>query len=202
MKKNFVNKSIQLLGLILVLNHANAAETRDNYFCDTNNSHLSFNPVNDDDWYSITDGQPFDKAINNVLGRPNCLNIRAGRHNSTKNVEWVKEKLGILNVPWNEDFATATSYMFDFLPHGLNFAIMGTLTYTRSGVTAICENVIIAQGHLGSGPANNFWLFNNATDYIHALKCFDSQSQKSIYLKIKSTNDPSGNEYFDLSTFD
>lgn len=62
MKKALTNKFIQFINLILLFPLVHASEIRDNYFCDTNNSRLSFKPANDNDWYSITDGQPFDKG--------------------------------------------------------------------------------------------------------------------------------------------
>ncbi len=185
MTKRLGYKPLQICGLTLLLCQAHAVQLRDNYFCDTNKSQLSFKPANDSDWYSITDGEPFETDINNVEGEINCLNIKAGRKNSKKNVKWVQEKLKYLGVPWREGFMMPTTYFSAATPAELNFAIMGTLTYKHSGVTAVCDNVIIAEGHVPFFMSNNMWIFNNNNDFKNTLKCYDPANQQAIYLQIK-----------------
>ncbi len=68
-------------------------------------------------------------------------------------------------------------------------------------IKAICDNVIIAAGYQWGYRTNNLWLFNNATDSIHSLKCYDPVNQQTIYLKAKGKNDDYGNEAFNLSIF-
>ncbi len=167
--------------------HANAKQLRDNYICDYNQGEITFKS-SDGDWYSKTKGQPFDEKIYTVEDYPNCINVRAGRKNSAENVDWVKTKLAQQGIAWKKDYATTTDYNIDYLPAELNFAIMGTITYKRLGITAECKNVIIAQGHQMFIFVNNLWIFNNNTDEPSSIKCYDSAHQQTVYLYLSSDN--------------
>ncbi len=198
MKTRITFLAIQLIGMIPLANAIDTSTSRNNYFCDINDSNITFKPANDIDWYSITDGQPFDEQIQNVSDKANCLNIKAGRKNSTKNVKWVKEKFARLNLAWDDNYATSSSYAFDNMPKQLNFAIMGTLIYKFGALIAICDNVIIAQGHKSFGVAHNLWLFNNTATYKHSLKCTDPTGLQTIYLKVNSSQYPEIGDQFYL----
>ncbi len=183
MKKRLWLKLLQIFGLILLLGQAYAKETRDNILCDSYFNQFSFKPVNNYDWYSITDGQPFEEVVQSVSTKPYCINIRAGRKKSERNVKWVKEKLADIGVSWDERFVTGTKYYNDLLPKELNFAIMGTLSFIWNDTSLICDNVIIAQGHHNMGD-DNFWIFNNNTDRPHTLKCIDQARKKKVYMNL------------------
>ena len=90
-------------------------------------------------------------------------------------------------IPWSEENATSSAYSSDTLPRKLNFALIGQLTYKHSGKVAICDNVIIGEGHLyGISFKNNWWVFNNFTRFSHSLDCHDEEG-KQVFLSLYQT---------------
>ncbi len=175
--------------LIVISSNIPAQEiSHSNFLCDDNRGRLSFKPAAIPEWYSITQGQPFDEEIKTGEGnKQNCLIIRAGRKASYNNAAWVKKMQLERGLSWIPDSATASSRASDPLPDKLNFAFIGTLYYERMGLFYRCENVIIGQGHYFG--INNFWVFSNNQEEPHSLACYDLAGYK-YFLYIKNSNNP------------
>ncbi len=107
--------------------------------------------------HSVTSGQPFDHKDNTFLPvhqqhcsvhQQHCngtdLTIRAGRKKSPQVFNDLKQ--------WDVDVSNVPSGM------ELNFAVLGTLTFTYFGSTYTCNNIALTQG--SAGLANRWYLFS------------------------------------------
>lgn len=100
--------------------------------------------------HSITSGQPWEgisKISCNSSG--DCtMTVRAGRKGSKNVAQWFKD-----NVDGGSALGCST---IDQMPSELNFAFIGTMTFSHGGKTYTGTDIVIAQGH--GGGRNNWWI--------------------------------------------
>ncbi|MFJ4373614.1 hypothetical protein ACIP1T_13470 [Pseudomonas japonica] len=99
--------------------------------------------------HSITSGQPFDGVKVQPASDGIDFDFYAGRKGNKSNAEWFKNHASGGAAIATEDF--------DSWPSELNFATLGTLTFTLNGKIYVADNLLIAQGH-SSRDRNNWWI--------------------------------------------
>lgn len=99
--------------------------------------------------HSITSGQPYDGVSTSAASDGINFVFHAGRKNNSSNASWFKSRASGGNAIATEDF--------DSWPSDLNFATVGTLTFTHEGKKVVVENLVIGQGHTAR-DRNNWWV--------------------------------------------
>lgn len=97
--------------------------------------------------HSITKGQPWDGVTTSYDSGSADFIVKAGRKNSDTNAKWFIEKLNGGSCLGNSSSGS--------VPGSLNFAFIGTMSFSHGGKDIVCENVLIGQGH---STRNTWWL--------------------------------------------
>lgn len=100
--------------------------------------------------HSVTEGQPYD-GVTTKIGKPSVygvLTVKAGRKTSKTVAEWFRKQVA--------NGSAVGFYDKNLLPKELNFAVAGTLSVKADGHSAVCDNVVFAQGK--HGAFNDWWV--------------------------------------------
>ncbi|MBL4703439.1 MAG: hypothetical protein JKY54_02900 [Flavobacteriales bacterium] len=98
---------------------------------------------------TVTIGQPFGGVETKVEAGQGIINVIAGRSKSDRVATWFNSKLG--------KGSCISSFAITDTPSELNFAIIGTLTFTSNGKNYEVLDYVLAQG--ANPPVqNNWWL--------------------------------------------
>jgi hypothetical protein len=101
--------------------------------------------------HSITSGQPWDGVTSRLdkTGTGATITVKAGRKKSKNTAAWFANQI--------RGGSAIGCQTIDKLPHELNFACKGKMTFTHGGKDYEGVDVVIAQGSTGFSR-NNWWL--------------------------------------------
>jgi hypothetical protein len=98
----------------------------------------------------ITPKQPFNGITKTQCNQEGCtITVVAGRSQSKEVANWFKLKIG--------QGSAIGCASFDRLPDKLNFAFIGTMSFSHKGRTYTGHDIVLAQGH-NARSRNNWWI--------------------------------------------